>query len=177
LNSKDRDETKQLSNSDFFVTPTGFGTSAWEQSLASIHRALELLGRISPTVAMVLAVVLVAVIAWFDYVTGDFSLALFYLVPVVLATWNAGRLGVWFIGVLSAAAWLVGDLALSHVYGHLLMPYWNAAMLASTASLPTFYQRSTGSRPNFKSASSDAPLGWPKCTTGSRITSRSSPAS
>src|SRR6266403_3905411 len=113
--------TKQLSNSDFFISPVRFGTSAWEQSLAPIHRALELLGRISPTAAMVLAVVLVAVIAWFDYVTGDFSLALFYLVPVVLASWYAGRLSGWFIGVLSAAAWLVCDSALSRAYGHPLM--------------------------------------------------------
>ena len=79
---------------------------------------------------MVLSVLLVAVIAWFDYVTGDFSLALFYLVPVVLATWNAGPVSGWFIGVLSAAGWLVGDSALSHAYGHPLIPYWNAAMLA-----------------------------------------------
>ena len=123
-------KTKQLSTSDLFITTTRFGASAWEQSLAPIHRALELLGRISQTAAMVLAVVLVAVIAWFDYVTGDFSLALFYLVPVVLATWHAGRLSGWIIGVLSAAAWLVGDPVLSHSYGHPLMPYWNAAMLA-----------------------------------------------
>jgi len=123
-------KTKQLSNSDFFVTPVRFGTSAWEQSLAPIHRTLELLGRMSPTAATTLAVVLVAVIAWFDYATGDFSLAVFYLVPVVLATWCAGRLSGWLIGVLSAAAWLVGDPVLSHSYGHPLMPYWNAAMLA-----------------------------------------------
>src|SRR5438477_5930343 len=123
-------KTKQLSNSDLFITPVRFGTSAWEQSLAPIHRALELLGRLSHTSATILAVVLVAVISCFDYVTGDFSLALFYLVPVVLATWYAGRVTGWFIGVLSAAAWLVGDPALSHAYGHPLMPYWNAAMLA-----------------------------------------------
>src|SRR5204863_10103798 len=116
-------KTKQLSNTDFFSTPTRFGTSAWEQSLDPIHRALELLGRISPTAAMVLAVVLVAVIAWFDYVTGDFSLALFYLVPVVLVTWHAGRLSGWIIGVLSAAALLVGDALLSHSSGHPPMPY------------------------------------------------------
>src|SRR5438270_3480802 len=123
-------KTKQLSNSDLFITPTRFGTSAWKQSFAPIHRALELLARISQTAATVLAIVLVAVIAWFDYVTGDFSLALFYLVPVVLASWNAGPVSGWFIGVLSAAAWLVGDSALSRAYGHPLMPYWNAAMLA-----------------------------------------------
>jgi Response regulator receiver domain len=123
-------KTKQLSNSDLFITPVRFGSSAWEHSLAPIHRALELLGRMSPTAATILAVVLVAVIAWFDYVTGDFSLALFYLVPVVLATWNAGRVTGWFIGVLSAAAWLFGDAALSHAYGHRFLPYCNAAMLA-----------------------------------------------
>ena len=122
--------TKQLSNSDFFISPVRFGSSAWEQSLAPIHRTLELLGRMSHAAATILSVVLVAVIAWFDYVTGDFSLALFYLVPVVLASWNAGPVSGWFIGVLSAAAWLVGDSALSRAYGHPLMPYWNAAMLA-----------------------------------------------
>jgi two-component sensor histidine kinase len=123
-------KTKQLSNSDLFITPLRFGTSAWEQSLAPIHRTLEPLGRMSHTAATILAVVLVAVIGWFDYITGDFSLALFYLMPVVLATWYAGRVSGWFIGVLSAAAWLVGDPALSHSYGHPLMPYWNAGMLA-----------------------------------------------
>ena len=86
--------------------------------------------RISRTAVTALAVALVAVIGWFDYVTGDFSLAVFYLVPVALAAWYAGRATGLFIGLLSAAAWLIGDLALSRAYGHPLMPYWNAAMLA-----------------------------------------------
>jgi hypothetical protein len=111
-------KTKQLGKSDLFISPVPFGASAWEQALAAIHRGLELLARISQTAVAVVAIVLVAVIAWFDYVTGDFSLAVFYLVPVVLATWYAGRVSGWFIGVLSAAAWLVGDPALSHAYGH-----------------------------------------------------------
>src|SRR2546430_16685203 len=119
-------KTKQLSNSDFFITPTRFGTSAWEQSLDPIHRALKLLGRISPTAAMVLSVVVVAVIAWFDYVTGDFTLALFYLVPVVLASWNAGPPSVWLFGLVgrphgagrrSAARRPSGRPALPHLEG------------------------------------------------------------
>jgi len=87
------------------------------------------ISRAAPTA---LAVALVAVIGWFDYVTGDFSLAVFYLVPVSLATWYAGRASGWFIGLLSAAAWLVGDMALSHAYTHPLIPYWNTAILALT---------------------------------------------
>jgi two-component sensor histidine kinase len=72
----------------------------------------------------------VSVIAWFDYVTGDFSLAVFYLAPVVLATWYAGRATGWFIGVLSATAWLLADQPLSQADGELLRPYWDAVMLA-----------------------------------------------
>ena len=45
--------------------------------------------RISRTAATALAIALVAVIAWLDYVTGDFSLAVFYLAPVAVATWYA----------------------------------------------------------------------------------------
>jgi two-component sensor histidine kinase len=71
----------------------------------------------------------VSVIAWFDYVTGDFSLAVFYLAPVVLATWYAGRATGWFIGVLSATAWLLADQPLSQADGELLRPYWDAVML------------------------------------------------
>ena len=77
-----------------------------------------------------LAITLVAVIGWFDYVTGDFSLALFYLVPVGIATWYSDAANGWFLGLLSAAAWLVGELALNRSDGQLLLPYWNAAMLA-----------------------------------------------
>src|SRR2546430_14890592 len=120
-------KAKQLSDSDFFISPVRFGSSAWEQSLAPIHHTLELLGRMSHTAATILSVVLVAVIAWFDYVTGDFSLALFYLVPVVLATWNAGPVSGWFIGVLSAPPWLVGGPAPSPPDGHPPRPHWNRA--------------------------------------------------
>ena len=88
--------------------------------------------RISRTAATALAIALVAVIAWFDYVTGDFSLAVFYLAPVALATWYAGRASGWFIGLLSAAAWLLADQPLSQADGEPLRPYWNAAMLALT---------------------------------------------
>jgi signal transduction histidine kinase len=76
-----------------------------------------------------LAVGLVGVIGWFDYVTGDFSLALFYLAPVAIATWFANRATGWFIAVLCATVWLVGDLAQAAAGAQPLTRYWNAAML------------------------------------------------
>jgi signal transduction histidine kinase len=98
---------------------------------ASLHVAAKAT-RLSAAAITALAAILVAVVAWFDYATGDFSLAVFYLAPVALATWYAGRVSGWFIAILSAVGWLVGDLALSHLYGRALMPCWNAAMLALT---------------------------------------------
>lgn len=88
------------------------------------------LASFSRSAVTTLAIALVAVIGWFDYATGDFSLALFYLVPVGIATWYSDAANGWFIGLLSAAAWLVGELALSRSDGQLFLPYWNAAMLA-----------------------------------------------
>jgi two-component sensor histidine kinase len=83
---------------------------------------------LSRVAAMALAIALVTVIAWFDYVTGDFSLAVFYFAPVMLATWYAGRASGWFIGLLSAVAWLLAD----RPDGEPFRPYWNTVMLALT---------------------------------------------
>ncbi|MEY2490769.1 MAG: hypothetical protein QOC70_2711 [Verrucomicrobiota bacterium] len=88
--------------------------------------------RISRAAATAFAIGLVAVIACFDYVTGDFSMAVFYLAPVVLATWYAGPASGWCIGLLSAAAWLLADQTASQADGEPFRPYWNAAMLALT---------------------------------------------
>jgi two-component sensor histidine kinase len=85
---------------------------------------------LSRTAAMTIAIALVVVIAWFDHVTDDFSLAVFYLAPVALATWYGSRANGWLIGLLSAGAWLLVDPAISQADGHPLMPYWNAAVLA-----------------------------------------------
>jgi signal transduction histidine kinase len=88
-------------------------------------------GRIPPDAATALALVFVMVIGWADYITGDYSMTVFYLIPVAVATWYGGRGSGWFIGLLSAAAWLAGDLALNYPSNHhFLMPSWNATVLA-----------------------------------------------
>ena len=96
----------------------------------AVPRSDASLANFSRPAVTTLAIVLVAVTGWFDYVTGDFSLALFYLVPVGIATWYSDAANGWFMGFLSAVAWLVGELALSRPDGQLFLPYWNAAMLA-----------------------------------------------
>lgn len=82
------------------------------------------------TVAAI-AFLLVAGIGWVDFRTGEFSLAVFYLGPICFAAWRAGRAIGHLIALLSAGAWLVSDFSLGSVYGHPLMPYWNAAILVA----------------------------------------------
>jgi hypothetical protein len=48
-------------------------------------------GRIPPDAATALALVFVMVIGWADYITGDYSMTVFYLIPVAVATWYGGR--------------------------------------------------------------------------------------
>src|SRR6185312_3132607 len=78
-----------------------------------------------------IAMVTVTIIGWIDYLTGEYSLAVFYLAPICFAAWRAGRSIGYLIALLSVAAWLLSDFGMGRVYGHPLMPYWNAAILAA----------------------------------------------
>ena len=63
----------------------------------------------SPTAAVVASALLMLLIGWIDYIT-DFNVTVFYFVPVVLATWRAGRKAGWFIAALCGATVLIADL-------------------------------------------------------------------
>lgn len=78
-----------------------------------------------------IATVTVAIIGWIDYLTGEYSLAVFYLAPICFAAWRAGRIVGLIIALLSVFAWVCSDFAMGRVYGHPFMPYWNAAILAA----------------------------------------------
>jgi hypothetical protein len=62
-----------------------------------------------PTAAVAESALLILLIGWIDYIT-DFNVTVFYFVPVVLATWRAGRKAGWFIAALCGATVLIADL-------------------------------------------------------------------
>lgn len=90
---------------------------------------------ISPTTANAISLLLLAVIGLFDYLTGQFSFSIFYLGPVALATWYAGRTSGWSISLLSAAMWLVANITLQPHGYHIGLFYWDAVVLALTYGL------------------------------------------
>jgi len=60
----------------------------------------------------IIAVVVVAVLGWLDYVTGpDIGFSLFYLVPIVICGWFGGVTAGVIVALAAAIAWLTADVA------------------------------------------------------------------
>ena len=77
---------------------------------------------------MGLAMLFVAIIGTWDYLTGyEMTFSTFYLFPVAVAVWFAGRLSGVIISVLSVLVWLVGDFANGYHVNSLIV-LWNATL-------------------------------------------------
>jgi signal transduction histidine kinase len=71
-----------------------------------------------------------AVIGLIDYLTGvELLFSVFYLLGVGLATWFVGRGFGLVMSVLSAVAWIGGDLAARAHYSSPWIPAWNALIM------------------------------------------------
>ena len=83
------------------------------------------------SLAWVLALVLV--LGVIDYLTGpEISFYAFYLVPVSLAAWSAGRRAGIAISVLSAASWLIANAQGLPTFSHPAILYWNCLVRFAT---------------------------------------------
>lgn len=70
--------------------------------------------------------ILVILVGIADYLTGaEISSAIFYLFPVSLVAWYAGRKAGIMLSVISAAVWFTADLAGRTHYYHPLVHLWN----------------------------------------------------
>jgi diguanylate cyclase (GGDEF)-like protein len=72
------------------------------------------------------AIILVLLIGFIDYISGyEYSFSIFYLIPVIWVTWNAGRWSGILISVFSTITWIEADLLAKHLYSQPFIPYWN----------------------------------------------------
>jgi len=71
--------------------------------------------------------VLIGIIGTLDFLTGyELSFSVFYVIPIFLVTWFAGRkLGI-MTSIVSAFVWFVADIVAAHPYSHALIPVWNS---------------------------------------------------
>ena len=65
----------------------------------------------------------------FDNITGpDLSFLVFYLLPILMATWYSGRHAGRIMAVVGAAAWFFSDVISHSSYSHPIVPYWNVTV-------------------------------------------------
>jgi len=76
---------------------------------------------------VITGIILIAGIGLVDFLTGyEIAFSLFYLVPLFLVTWFAGRLLGVVVSITSALVWLLADIASGHPYSHPAIYYWNS---------------------------------------------------
>lgn len=90
---------------------------------------IEFLKRRTPLFILGLGVVFVGIMGLVDYATGPELLSdLFYLLPVFIVTWFAGRGAGWIISVACAAVWLLNDALTPPSRAWTAIPYGNMLM-------------------------------------------------
>jgi hypothetical protein len=79
--------------------------------------------------ALVISILSLIVIAWFDYITGyDMHFFVFYFLPVSIVAWNVGCKSSMAMAVACDIAWYAMDRADGHPYPSPFVAYWNAAI-------------------------------------------------
>lgn len=89
-------------------------------------QVIEFLQRQSKARIVSAGIVLVLLLWGIDYLTGpDFSFVVFYLLPVFLVTWFAGKEGGILISLMSGGAWFVADVLTTTAPVNAAIPYMN----------------------------------------------------
>jgi hypothetical protein len=72
---------------------------------------------------MLIGLIMVALLGFIDYLTGDYSLLIFYAIPVALEAWFLGRWGATVISFAAGAARFISDYI---SYSGTSIRYWNS---------------------------------------------------
>ncbi len=76
-----------------------------------------------------LALIILGVIGWFDYITGyDLHVFAFYFLPVWLIGWYVGLRSGAYMALLAAGTWFLADFTSGHPYSSLAIGGWNVLM-------------------------------------------------
>jgi diguanylate cyclase (GGDEF)-like protein len=96
---------------------------------AVITRIGRALGQLPQQTIAVIAGLLLALVTWLDVATGpEAAFSIFYLVPIVLASWYLRWAHAVLFVLASGALWLLADQLAGAVYAQLGVAYWNTAV-------------------------------------------------
>jgi diguanylate cyclase (GGDEF)-like protein len=84
---------------------------------------------LSPLSAVAIALITLVVVGVLDYLTGfEISFSVFYLVPVSLAAWYAGKNWGIFLTISSSITWYAVEAVVGPAHDHLAIPAWNGVV-------------------------------------------------
>ena len=87
----------------------------------------EFLSRRSSPFVVTSGLALIGLLGVIDFLTGsELSFSVFYLIPVSVVAWLAGRQAGIAMSLVGAATWLGADMLLGVRYSHPTIPLWNA---------------------------------------------------
>jgi diguanylate cyclase (GGDEF)-like protein len=87
------------------------------------------LQKIPVSILVIVSVLIVGMFGIIDHLTGyEISFSIFYLFPIIFATWLTNRTYGVLIAGLSAVTWMLADLTSGHVFSHWTIQIWNAFM-------------------------------------------------
>lgn len=76
--------------------------------------------------SILLSISLIAVMGLIDYyIPPDVSVSIFYLFPIGIATWVAGKCVGFLISIVCSITWFIVNPTPGDYYSHFLVPYWN----------------------------------------------------
>src|SRR5437867_11610349 len=104
------------------------GTLSFELCCYNSHQMnlVEKLERRSRPFFMGACLGFLSLVGFIDFLTGfEVFFSVFYLLTVGVGTWFVGRGFGFFLLVLSAAAWIAGDLGAGAHYSSSFIPIWN----------------------------------------------------
>jgi diguanylate cyclase (GGDEF)-like protein len=89
----------------------------------------DYLGKWSKVSIIALCLLLVIVVGIIDYFSGEeISTAIFYILPISLASWFISRRAGFFMSFVSTIVWIVADIMDREIYLHPLVHFWNTLM-------------------------------------------------
>lgn len=90
------------------------------------NRTVSLFSARSPVTVISVSLILLVLLGWADYLTGEYSLIIFYLIPVSLVAWFVNwPSGVLFCLLALATRFTADQAAVSFTFKNASLHYWN----------------------------------------------------
>ena len=106
---------------------------------SSLGLIVDYLSKLPQPVLISVASLMVLLVGILNHLAGpEISSTIFYLIPIVLVTWFAGRSIGFIFSILSALTWLIADLTSGITLLNSDVPYWNGVARLGSFFILTF---------------------------------------